>query len=42
MGGVALTFALFEGSSGKVLASGAVPVYGGFVKSNEVQTTLST
>ena len=42
MGGVALTFALLEGSSGKVLASGAVPVYGGFVKSKEVQTTLTT
>jgi hypothetical protein len=42
MGGVAVTFALLEGSSGKVLASGAVPVYAGFVKSKEVQTTLLT
>ena len=38
MGGVIASYALFEGSSGALLAAGIVPIHGGFVKVNEVGT----
>ncbi len=36
MGGVSVSFELFDGRSGQVLASGLVPVYGGFVKAGDL------
>jgi hypothetical protein len=36
MGGVSVSYELFEGQSGQVLASGIVPVYGGFVKAGDL------
>jgi len=40
MGGAAVTYALIDGHSGRVAASGVVPVYGGFVKSKSVRAEL--
>jgi hypothetical protein len=40
MGGVVVSFALLDGPAGTVLQAGIVPVHGGFVKSNQVQTTV--
>jgi hypothetical protein len=40
MGGVVVSFVLIEGTDGHVLKSGAIPVDGGFVKSDELKTFL--
>ena len=42
MGGTVVSFTLLLPSTGEVLASGAVPVYGGFVKSSKVGKTIDT
>jgi hypothetical protein len=41
MGGIVTSFVLFDGKAGTVLASGVVPVHGGFVKANALQKQLS-
>jgi hypothetical protein len=41
MGGVVVSFVLLEGTDGHVLASGAIPVYGGYVKSDELKQFLA-
>lgn len=40
MGGVVTSFLLLDGKSGKVLASGVIPVHGGFVKAGQVRSHL--
>ena len=40
MGGTVASFALLEGKTGNVLAAGAVPIHGGFVKAKDVQKRL--
>jgi hypothetical protein len=40
MGGAAITFGMLDGLSGKVLASGVIPVYGGFVLARKLRTKL--
>lgn len=40
MGGVVVSFTLFEGATGQVLDAGVVPVHGGFVKAGDVQSTV--
>jgi hypothetical protein len=37
MGGIVASFVLFDGKAGTVLASGVVPIHGGFVKANVLQ-----
>jgi len=41
MGGVVGSFALIEGKDGNVLASGVVPIHGGFVKANDLEETVN-
>ena len=41
MGGVVITYALFEGDTGRLLASGTVPVDGGFVRISNLPETLA-
>lgn len=41
MGGAAVAYALIDGTTGRVGVSGVVPVYGGFVKSNQVRAELA-
>jgi hypothetical protein len=41
MGGAAVTYALLDGTSGRVASSGVVPVYGGFVKSKKLTDELA-
>lgn len=40
MGGATVTYLLLKGSDGAVLSGGVVPVYGGFVKTSDLRTTL--
>ncbi len=40
MGGVVAGFVLVDGPTGRVLASGVVPIHGGFVKAGDVQGTV--
>jgi hypothetical protein len=42
MGGASVAFALLDGTTGRVTASGVVPVYGGFVKAGKLKAALST
>jgi hypothetical protein len=41
MGGAAVSYILFDGASGDVLAGDVVPVYGGYVRSDELRGYLS-
>ena len=40
MGGVVVSFVLLNGANGSVEKSGVVPIHGGFVKANKVETYL--
>jgi len=40
-GGVVISYALLAGQSGNVEASGLIPVFGGFVKENKLETKLN-
>lgn len=40
MGGVVITYSMFEGNTGRLLASGTVPVDGGFVKISNLPEAL--
>ncbi len=41
MGGVVITYALFEGDTGRILASGTLPVDGGFVRISKLSQELA-
>ena len=41
MGGVVGSFVLIDGTDGKVLASGVVPIHGGFVKANDLEEEVN-
>ena len=40
MGGVIVSFVLLDGAAGSVAKSGVVPIHGGFVKANKVETHI--
>ena len=42
MGGAAVSFTLLNGQTGQVAAAGIIPVHGGFVKADQLRTTLQT
>ena len=42
MGGVVVSFVLLNGPDGSVKVSGVVPIHGGFVKADKVETLLET
>ena len=41
MGGVVVSFVLLNGADGSVEKSGVVPIHGGFVKADKVETHLN-
>ena len=40
MGGATVTYLLLDGAQGKVLAGDVIPVYGGFVKTDDLRNEL--
>ncbi len=42
MGGVVITYALFEGNTGRILTAGTLPVDGGFVRISKLPQELAT